>query len=152
MGFSRQEYWNGLPFPSPGDIPDPRIEPGSPALQADALTSEPYPYPTLYLIYLQVLWVLSPKESYQSLSLFICPRSQLRYTGSSSLTEDQTQASCTGNVDSTTGLQGKSWHQQLFDDCYPHTRSFHAERTWWVKAQRPRRTGLSEETTSASGW
>ena len=39
-GFSRQEYWSGLPFPSPGDLPDPRIEPRSPALQADALTSE----------------------------------------------------------------------------------------------------------------
>ena len=41
MGFSRQEYWRGLPFPSPGDLPDPGIEPGSPALWADALPSEP---------------------------------------------------------------------------------------------------------------
>ena len=41
MGFSRQEYWSGLPFPSPGDLPDPGIEPRSPALQAEALTSEP---------------------------------------------------------------------------------------------------------------
>ena len=41
MGFSRQEYWNGLPFPSPGDLPNPGIKPGSPALQADALPSEP---------------------------------------------------------------------------------------------------------------
>ena len=41
MGFSRQEYWSGLPFPSPGDLPDPRIKPRSPALQADALPSEP---------------------------------------------------------------------------------------------------------------
>ena len=40
MGFSRQEYWSGLPFPSPGDLPQPGIESGSPALQADALTSE----------------------------------------------------------------------------------------------------------------
>ena len=40
MGFSMQEYWSGLPFPSPGDLPDPGIEPRSPALQADALTSE----------------------------------------------------------------------------------------------------------------
>ena len=39
--FSRQEYWSGLPFPSPGDLPNPGIEPGSPALQADALPSEP---------------------------------------------------------------------------------------------------------------
>ena len=41
MRFSRKEYWSGLPFPSPGDLPDPGIEPRSPALQADALTSEP---------------------------------------------------------------------------------------------------------------
>ena len=41
MGLSRQEYWRGLPFPSPGDLSDPGIEPRSPALQADALTSEP---------------------------------------------------------------------------------------------------------------
>ena len=41
MGFSRQEYWSGLPFPSPGDLSDPGIEPRSSALQADALTSEP---------------------------------------------------------------------------------------------------------------
>ena len=41
MGFSRQECWSGLPFPSPGYLPDPGIKPGSPALQADALPSEP---------------------------------------------------------------------------------------------------------------
>ena len=40
MGFSRQEYWSGLPFPSSGDLPDPGIEPGSPTLQADVLPSE----------------------------------------------------------------------------------------------------------------
>ena len=41
MEFSRQEYWNGLPFPSPGDLTDPGIEPRSPTLQADSLPSEP---------------------------------------------------------------------------------------------------------------
>ena len=41
MGFSRQEYWSGVPLPSPGDLPDPGIELGSPSLQADALPSEP---------------------------------------------------------------------------------------------------------------
>ena len=40
MEFSRQEYWSGLPFPSPGDLPDPRIEPRSPALQADSFPTE----------------------------------------------------------------------------------------------------------------
>ena len=41
MEFSRSEYWSGLPFPSPGDLPDPGIEPGSPTLQANTLPSEP---------------------------------------------------------------------------------------------------------------
>jgi len=40
MGFSRQEYWSGLPFPSPGDLSDPGIEPRSPAMQAGSLTTE----------------------------------------------------------------------------------------------------------------
>ena len=48
MGFPRQEYWSGLPFPSPRDFPDPGIEPRSPALQADSLPSEP---PGKYLQY-----------------------------------------------------------------------------------------------------
>ena len=41
MGFSRQEYWSGVPFPSPGDLPNPGIKPRSPALQADSLPSQP---------------------------------------------------------------------------------------------------------------
>ena len=41
MGFSRQEYWSGLPFPPPGDLPDPGVDPASPALQADSLLLEP---------------------------------------------------------------------------------------------------------------
>ena len=45
MGFSRQEYWSGLPLPSPVDLPDPGIEPRSPALQSDALTSDPLEKP-----------------------------------------------------------------------------------------------------------
>ena len=54
MGFSRQEYWSGLSFPSPGDLPDPGIEPRSPAWQADALPSEPpgswYRHTTIYKV------------------------------------------------------------------------------------------------------
>ena len=58
MGFSRQEYWSGLPFPSPGDLPDPGIKSWAPALQADSLPCEPpgkpkrvviwYDYPLTY--------------------------------------------------------------------------------------------------------
>ena len=47
MGFTRQEHWSGLPFPPPGDLPDPGIEPRSPALQADSFTTEPPGNPKL---------------------------------------------------------------------------------------------------------
>ena len=47
MRFSRQEYWSGLPFPFPGDLPDQGIEPRSPALQIDSLLSEPPGKPTV---------------------------------------------------------------------------------------------------------
>ena len=46
MGFSRQEYWDWLPFPSPRDLPNPGIKPGSPALQTDSLLSKPPGSPT----------------------------------------------------------------------------------------------------------
>ena len=46
MGFSRQGYWSGLPCPPPGDLPDPGMEPGSPALQADSLPFTPPGEPT----------------------------------------------------------------------------------------------------------
>ena len=51
MGFPRQEYWSGLPFPSSWDLPNPGIEPGSPTLQADSLLSEPPGKPYLELGY-----------------------------------------------------------------------------------------------------
>ena len=59
MGFSRQEYWSGLPFPSPEDLPDRGIKPRSPALQADTLTSEP-PKPLTIL----------PSSNHHSLQLY----------------------------------------------------------------------------------
>ena len=51
IGLSRQEYWSGLPFPSPGDLPNPGIESGSPALQADALSSKPPGKPSVEIMY-----------------------------------------------------------------------------------------------------
>ena len=58
MGFSRQEYWSGLPFPSPGDLPDPGIEPRSPTLRADALTSEPPGKPSHMSIIFSITYCL----------------------------------------------------------------------------------------------
>ena len=49
LEFFRQEYWSELPFPSPGDLPEPGIEPGSPALQANSFPSEPPRKPFSYV-------------------------------------------------------------------------------------------------------
>ena len=56
MGFSRQEHWSGLPFPSPGDVPDPGIEPGSPALQAESLPSELPKNPKHFIVNMKYIY------------------------------------------------------------------------------------------------
>ena len=53
MGFSRQEYWSGLPFPSPGDLPDRGVKLGSPALQVNSLPSEPPQKPSFTINYMK---------------------------------------------------------------------------------------------------
>ena len=60
MGFSRQEYWSGLPFPSPGDLPNPGTKPRSSALQADALTSEPPGYTRIFIHLSNQEYIWSP--------------------------------------------------------------------------------------------
>ena len=61
MGFSRQEYWSGLPFPSPGDLPSPGIKPRSPSLQADALPSE-LPGKPLYIYVYICVYIYRERE------------------------------------------------------------------------------------------
>ena len=65
MEFSRQEYWSGLPFPSPEDLPNSGIEPGFPALQADALLSEPPGKPLC-----PAAWLKKKKVSQSTYSTF----------------------------------------------------------------------------------
>ena len=84
MGFSRQEYWSGLPFPSPGDLPYPGTETRSPALQADSLLAEPQGKPkntemgSLSLLH----WIFPTKESNQGLLHCREILYQLSYEGS----------------------------------------------------------------------
>ena len=59
MGFFRQEYWSWLPCPPPGDLPDPRIKPGSPGLQADSLPAEPPGKPLKVCISIYNLFLIS---------------------------------------------------------------------------------------------
>ena len=69
MGFSRQEYWGGLPFPSPGDLPYPGIKPRSPSLQAEALLSEPPGKPPFASYLPQLLNCGVGENSWESLRL-----------------------------------------------------------------------------------
>ena len=59
VGFFRQEYWSGLPFPSPGDLPDPQMKPRSPALQADSLPTELWGKPKLTMDMLNYMSTLN---------------------------------------------------------------------------------------------
>ena len=68
MRFSRQEYWSGLPFPSPGDLSDPGIEPKSPSLQADALPSEPPGKPIQYCRFSLVIYFI-----HSSIYIYVYP-------------------------------------------------------------------------------
>ena len=73
MGFSRQGYWRGLPFPSPEDLPNPGIEPGTPILQADALPSES-PGKLLYTYNICILFfkLFSSIGDYKILNMVPC--------------------------------------------------------------------------------
>ena len=72
MEFSRKEYWSRLPFPSPEDLPDPEIAPGSPALRADALNSEPQLSMDVEVLKISWFFLLSIAlaEMYSSLSQY----------------------------------------------------------------------------------
>ena len=76
MEFSRQEQWSVLPFPSPGDLPDPGIEPGSPAWQADFLASEPPGKPLCLLLIPQnsIVSLSSNKSSTACINTLFHPR------------------------------------------------------------------------------
>ena len=73
MEFSRQEYWSGLPFPSPEDLPDSGIKPGSPALQADSVPSEPPGKPRLTFIFVAINY---NQLIHLSQSLAVYPRAE----------------------------------------------------------------------------
>ena len=70
MGFSRQEYWSGLPFPSPGDLPNLMMEPRSPALQADSLLTEPPGNEVIHYMIISTfgIWLKSSCKNLKKLS------------------------------------------------------------------------------------
>ena len=73
MGFSRQEYWSGLPFPSPGDLPDPEMEPWSPILQVDLLLFEGCKVSTYSYVYLPFVYKIQFNANSSLLSNFLFP-------------------------------------------------------------------------------
>ena len=71
MEFSRPEHWSGLPFPSPGDLPNPRMKPRSPVLQADSLPAEPQESPIFIYTYITHIYLkLFSSNIFISLEIF----------------------------------------------------------------------------------
>ena len=87
LGFSRQEYWSGLPCPSPGDLPDPEIKPRAPTLQADSLPAELQGKP---LTYIADLLTLNSKAT----ALLLMPE----WSSLTDIRKSQSQPSCTQNT------------------------------------------------------
>ena len=85
MGFSRQEDWSGLPFPSPGDLPDPEIEPRPPTLEADTLTSEPPGKPNQVILYnlfnlaVSFFWFVKSSHNITSSKLLRCLNEYVKF-------------------------------------------------------------------------
>ena len=71
--FSREEYWSGLPFPSPGDLPDPGIESGFPALQVDSVLSEPPRNPCLHVCYwhICIIYTCTYRQTYIHIYMYV---------------------------------------------------------------------------------
>ena len=82
MGFSRQECWSGLPFPSPGDLPDPGIQPQSPTLQADTLPSES-PGNSKFLLLVYFMYQLNYISSVTQSCPTLCDSMDCSLSGSS---------------------------------------------------------------------
>ena len=100
MEFSRQECWSGLPFPSPGDLPDPGIKSGSPTLQADTLLSEPSGNPKKVKVTQSCQTCCDPMDYtvHGILQARILEWVAFPFSRGSSQPRDQTQVSCTAGV------------------------------------------------------
>ena len=101
MGFPRQQYWSGLPFPSPGQLSNPGIKPRSPALQADSLPSEPPGQPISFCRWFIHLWLCWVFTAAHGLFVAVCRSSlvavsslPLRSTGSRACRLQELQLEC----------------------------------------------------------
>ena len=94
MGFSRQEHWSGLSFPSPADLTDPGIKSGSPALEGEALTSEPCGINTSELTDLDV------QKYYLKRLTHLCARPRKSYRGHTGVTHTHTHTANCGHFNS----------------------------------------------------
>ena len=167
MGFSRQEYWSGLPFPSPGDLPDSGIEPGSPTLQADAFLA----LICLYLVVERVTFFFSCMCVHAQLlghvQLFETPRtvahcspgtsvhgiSQARIMGCHFLlqgifpTQDRPRVSC---ISCTAGGFFYCWatREALFPPTYTHSYFFFV--FFWEPFEEKQQTESKQVSISSS--
>ena len=112
MGFSRQEYWSGLPFPSPGDLPDPGIEHVSPTLQADSLPSKPPGKPTYKKTFLSIK--TGQLKKYQQIHAWVANSQVLEIMKWISLETDHPVSLSWVSVASPTEAGLAGWDGELF--------------------------------------
>ena len=138
MGFSRQKYWSGLPFPSPGDLPNPGIKPETPALQADSLLSEPPEK-------LMQTWVWIPALQFNSWCNieWVLYTWRLDFLISKLRITEPTAPSCLTVRARLAKLCQLPWSEQVFTAC-PFLLFSHFRGSWALWAEVMRRRNLSQ--------
>ena len=124
LEFSRLEYWSGRPFPSPGDLPNPGIEPRSPALQADSLSTEPRGKPS---------YIISICKSCFPCKCYLKPL--VHFVWVSSITSDVCefkQAHMNGNMPCSSHLTGSTLH--VTGECLTLELRGHISGTLYIKS------------------
>ena len=122
-GILRQEYWRGLPFPSPRDLPDPGTESGFPSLQADSMLPEPPGTPRIYHIQMQMMITIHQHTSGASLGALVVKNSPVNAG------DTRDTGSIPGPGRSPGGGHGNSLQYSCLED--PTGRG-----TWWAMAHR----------------
>ena len=146
MGFSRQEYWSGFPFPSPGDLPNPGIEPKSPAFQADSLLTDLWWKPICHYMFVQSKRICN-SNSETSSELWTFEWLWYISVGSSLVTNVPLWWII---------LKMGEWHWNMYNIMYEMSRQSRSDARYWVLGAgalgRPRGRVWGGRREEGSGW
>ena len=172
MGFSRQAYWSGLPLPSPGDLPDPGIAPGSLALQADSLPTEPWGKPHRWLT---GSCCIQHKEPSSMVCADWRATSRVPQSANSHCCAEETSTHCKAiilpyfflqkwqrthrhhwvllpTVSSIRRVWEPCWLGYLWPSIASSVPLLPLERSWWFAARTSEKSDKSERPRTKSGW